>query len=127
LTDARLTKDNRGNQGHRLPNVPTHAGSLWLKFDALPERFETGFGVYIAGQREGDLANSFQLPGYARVDAFAAYHWKIESSRLTAQININNLFDKTYFYGGEPSFAFPRVNILPAEPITVLGSLRLEI
>lgn len=126
LTDVKITSDNSGNQGNRIPNVPTHAGSLWVRFDAIPTKFETGAGVYLAGQREGDIANSFQLPGYVRVDAFAAYHWKLKDSRLTAQLNVNNLFDKTYFFGGEPSFAFPRVNILPADPATVLGSLRLE-
>ena len=109
-----------------MPNVPTHAGSLWVRLDAIPEKFETGLGVYVAGQREGDVANSFQLPGYARVDAFAAYHWQLGDSRLTARVNINNMFDKTYYFGGEPSFSFPRVNIMPADPLTVLGSLRLE-
>lgn len=126
LTEAKLTKDNGGNQGHLMPNVPTHAGSLWVKFDAIPDRFETGVGAYVAGERQGDVANSFQMPGYVRVDAFAAYHWELGDSRLTARVNINNMFDKTYYFGGEPSFAFPRVNILPADPLTVLGSLRLE-
>lgn len=126
LTDAVITRDNSGNQGNRIPNVPTHAGSLWVRFDAIPAKFETGAGVYLAGQRQGDIANSFQLPGYVRVDAFLAYHWKLNDSRLTAQLNVNNIFDKTYYYGGEPSFSFPRVNIIPADPATVLGSLRLE-
>lgn len=126
LTEAKITKDNGGNQGNRLPNVPTHAGSLWVKFDAIPDRFEIGAGVYAAGQRQGDVLNSFQLPGYVRADAFAAYHWRVAGSRVTAQVNINNLFDKEYFYAGEPFFAFPRVDILPAEPLTVLGSIRVE-
>jgi iron complex outermembrane receptor protein len=125
-TDTRLTRDNGGNQGHRMPNVPEHSGSLWLKFEPIPQTFEFGAGTYIAGERQGDVANSFQLPGYARIDAFAAYHARLGRSRLTARVNVNNILDKTYYLGGEPSFSFPRVNIIPADPLTVLASLRLE-
>ncbi|MCI0356593.1 MAG: TonB-dependent receptor [Acidobacteria bacterium] len=111
------------NTGHRLPNAPLHAGSLWAKYAVIPERFELGAGVYLVGEREGNVENSFQTPGYGRVDAFAAYHWKIGPSRLTAQLNFNNVLDKEYFhstalFGGDGQH--------PGEPLTVIGSLRVE-
>ncbi|MGH8612834.1 MAG: TonB-dependent siderophore receptor [Gammaproteobacteria bacterium] len=62
-----------GNEGHRLPDVPRHSGSLWAKYAVIPERFDIGAGIFAAGQRQGDLQNTFQLPGYVRLDAYAAY------------------------------------------------------
>jgi len=50
-------------------------------------------GLFANGQREGDNENSFQLPGYARLDALIAYRRKIGPSRLIAQLNIRNLLD----------------------------------
>jgi len=77
--------------------------------------------VYAVGEREVDEDNTAQMPGYVRVDAMAAYRWKIRGSRLTAQVNISNLLDKKYFVTSRD-----RNFIRFGDPITVLGSLRLE-
>lgn len=103
LTDTRVTRDNDGNQGRRLPNVPRNATSLWAKFDAAPgERggWEAGAGVYLRSQRQGDVANSWQLPGYARVDAMARYRLPAGPTKVSAQLNVENLFDRTYLDRG---------------------------
>lgn len=99
LTASRIVVDNDGNQGHRLPNVPRHAASLWARYDAAPgarEGWEAGAGVYARSQREGDKANSWQLPGYARVDAMLRWHMPWQGHRLAAQLNVENLFDRSY-------------------------------
>ncbi len=133
--DAKITRDPQqddagnplpGNQGHKLPGAPRHSGSLWAKYALIPERLDVGAGVFAAGQRQGDFANTFQLPGYVRLDAYAAYHWKIGPTRLTAQVNINNLLDKEYFLSANEFNGNSRAAIFPGEPLTVLGSLRLE-
>ncbi len=119
-TDTEILEDISGRKGNRLNNVPRHAGSVWATYD-LTEQFSVGAGVYAVGEREVDQDNTAQMPGYVRVDAMAAYRWKIGGSRLTAQVNINNLLDKEYFVtGGNRNF------IRFGDPITVLGSLRLE-
>lgn len=121
-TDARITRSGDTDEGNRLPNVAEHMGSLWATYDITPN-FKIGTGVVALGQRQGDTAGSFQLPGYARVDATAAYSVKLVGSKLTAQVNINNLFDKDYFASSTES----RVGgALPGDPLTVIGSLRLE-
>ncbi|MGH8601385.1 MAG: TonB-dependent siderophore receptor, partial [Gammaproteobacteria bacterium] len=127
-TDTEITKDNGPNQGHRLQNVPLHSGRVWAKYEVLPEHFDIGAGVSLVSVREGDNENTFKLPGYVTADAYAAYHWKLGKSRLTAQVNINNFLDKTYYSHSEPlNFFFgPRLMIFPGEPLTVLGSIRLE-
>ena len=71
------------------------------------------------GERQADIENTFQVPGYARVDAFAAYHWKISPSRLSTEINIDNLLEKDYFFTTEPG-----ERRRAAISITVIGSLR---
>jgi iron complex outermembrane receptor protein len=128
-TDARITDDGAGpNQGNRLPNVPEHSGSTWLKYafsDETLRGLSLGVGAYLASQRQGDSGNSYQLPGYVRADTYAAYTLNVGPTRLTAQVNVNNIFDKRYFYAGQPYNASRAWN-MPADPLTVLGSLRLD-
>lgn len=128
-TGTRITRDDRGNADHRLPNVPEHSGSAWLKYDfSLPplQGLSLGTGVFLASQRQGDNENSFQLPGYVRWDAMAAYRFDVGKSRLTAQVNINNILDKEYVEYSDTFNGISRFNIFPAEPLTVLGAIRLE-
>lgn len=124
---AEITKDNNGNQGKILPGVPLHSGSLWVKYDtgSAVKGFSFGAGVFLRGQRQGDTRNTFQLPGYGRVDALLAYRFKGFGAKLsTAQLNVQNLFDKTYFdHGGSNG---SRLNSYYGEPRTIMGSLRLE-
>jgi iron complex outermembrane receptor protein len=131
FTDARITKDFSGLQGNRMNNVPEHSGSLWLKYDI--HHYEPlnglsfGAGLFAAGQRQGDNDNTFVLPGYARLDAFAAYSHQLGKSRLITQLNIRNLLDKTYYESTDPfQNAPPRVGIYPGAPLTAMGSIRLE-
>ena len=124
FTDARLTKgSDAGLAGSRVPGVSEHLASFWAKYD-ITHQFTVGTGVFMAGQREGDIGGSFQLPGYVRWDAMAAYKWEIGKSLLTAQVNVNNILDKEYYKTGLNTTS--RLNILPAEPLGVLGSLKLE-
>lgn len=88
----------------------------------VTDQFTVGAGVYVARHREGDAANSYQLPGYARLDMMAAYRWFIGPTRLTAQVNVNNVLDKEYFSHSTES----RFGAIPGQPLTVLGSLRFE-
>ncbi|WNB75753.1 TonB-dependent siderophore receptor [Methylomonas koyamae] len=128
-TDVRILKDSGqfGSAplaGNRLPNAPEHSASLWTSYD-LTDGFKIGTGAYIAGKRQANTANNWQLPGYVRWDAMAAYQWHIGKSRMTAQVNVNNILDKRY-YAYADEFGHPRFDAMPGEPITVLGSLKLE-
>lgn len=119
-TDTRVTKDNGALLGKRLPSVPEHQASLWGTYQ-FTERFKVGLGGVAVGQVQGDATNSYQLPGYVRMDAMAAYMQPIGKSKLTAQINVNNLLDKEYYSGsGGRNF------ILTGAPLSVMGSLKLE-
>lgn len=131
FTDARITGDGDAagnNQGHRLPNVAEHSASAWLKYAFQQQAlkgFNVGVGAYLAGQREGDNANSYQLPGYVRVDTFAGYAMNVGPTKLTTQLNVYNVFDKRYYVAGEPYYANRAWN-MPGAPLTLLGSVKLE-
>jgi len=128
-TDAIFTKDDEfplwgipSKQGNRLPNVPEHSGSLWLTFHP-DERFKIGAGMFAQGQRAGNNDNTYELPGFVRLDAMVSYNWKIGASKLTTQFNVNNLLDKDYYRGSRISDS---TGALPGEPISFIGSLRLD-
>ncbi len=133
-TDARITKDNTGLQGMRMSNVPEHAGSLWVKYDFRGHKalngFSVGLGTVAAGQREGNFAyygSPFQLSGYMRLDAFAAYKWNIKKTKVTAQFNLRNLLDKQYYASTDPDAnVAPALGVAPGTPLMAIGSLKVE-
>ena len=129
-TDADVIKDNAGLQGNQLPMAPKHAGSAWLRYDVKRIQqlngLSFGIGVFAVGKRDGDIQNTFKLPGYARLDAYAAYRMKLGQTRLTAQINARNILDERYSESAVGLNVAPRMSVLPGAPRTILGSLRLE-
>ena len=133
-TETKVIEDHAAGsptKGNRLANVPKHSGSMSVRYDLNGQGakgLSMGMGAFVAGKREVDLANTAQLPGYVRVDAFVAYSgWKLGSSRATAQLNVRNLLDTKYYESTDPdSNVAPRLGVYPGAPLTVIGSLRLE-
>ena len=109
--------------GNHLAATPTNTGNLWAKYDADGDfkGLSVAGGFTIAGSASGDNANSFQLPAYRIFNGMVAYSFPWEGTKVTAQLNVKNLFDTTYFVG-----AGTRTYILPGAPRTILGSLRVE-
>ena len=99
-TDAEVTKDP-ALQGKRLQNVAKHTGSLSAVYDVGSllggDDLRVGAGARYVGQREGDAKNSFNLPGYTVADLFASYDTIIEGQKVKFQLNVKNLFDRTYY------------------------------
>jgi len=121
-TEATITQGN--NQGNWLMGVAKNAGNLWTKYefsDGNLKGLSFGTGVYVRGQRQGDNENSFQLPGYARWDASLGYSFRQFGSKITTQLNVYNLLDKTYY--DRSSW---RLGINAGQPLTLLGSVRVE-
>lgn len=123
-TDTEILKDNSDNVGNRLPNVPRHGGSLWstYRFQEGPlSGFKFGTGMYARGQREGDAANTLQVPGYVIVNLMTGYEWKVGPSKVSAQFNVENLLDKEYFQNsvGPAASNF-------GSPLAYIGSVRVE-
>jgi iron complex outermembrane receptor protein len=124
--DTKITKDNRGLEGHRFGSVPRHAVSLWGKY-RFPSGWTFGLGGIAVSERQGDNENTFILPGFTRIDSMLAYSWKASGSRMTAQLTVRNLLNKHYYESTDPfSNAPPRVGIYPGELRSAMLSIKAE-
>ena len=81
--------------------------------------------MFAADVRQGDLANSFILPAYARFDAMAAYTFDMSGHKAVAQVNVKNFFNTRWYKTVNTIDGLPRAGILVGEPITVVGSLNV--
>jgi catecholate siderophore receptor len=82
-----------GGQDLRLFQVPEHMISLWTKYD-VTEQFAAGIGVTHQSSQFATNDNTVRIPAYTRVDAALYYD---VSEKLQVQLNVENLFDETYF------------------------------
>ena len=98
-TDAKVLEDP-DYAGKPLPNVPRHTGSLFLTYDIhnafAGNTLTIGGGGHGVSRRSATNGADYYLPGYFVADAFAAYKMKLQYP-LTLQVNVKNLFDKTYY------------------------------
>ncbi|MEE9653854.1 TonB-dependent siderophore receptor [Kluyvera ascorbata] len=98
-TDAKVI-DDPDYAGKPLPNVPRHTGSLFLTYDINnvydSNTLTLGGGGHALSRRSGTNGADYYLPGYAVADIFAAYKMKLQYP-VTLQVNVKNLFDKTYY------------------------------
>lgn len=78
-----------------------------------------GLGFIALSDRQGDLENTFTLPGYFRTDAALFY----ERDNWQAQLNIENLFDIEYF--ASTNFD-SRLGVNPGRPFTISGKIAVE-
>jgi len=125
--DTEITRDfddgdGNNNKGNHLPNAPRHQGSVWLRylFDRQLRGLSVGGGAFAAASRYGDTRNTYTDDGYVRWDAFAAYRFAVYDSAVTAQINVFNLTDETYYMMRD------RWTNMAEEPRTVVGSLAVD-
>lgn len=124
--DTRITKSNSGDQGSRLFAVPRNMGSLWSTYEFLQGDLQgLRFG---GGVRLQDGSAGFNTPrdtaGFATVDLLAAYSMKVGKSKVTAQLNVNNLLDKEYITSSFFTGANNRVTF--GTPRSFLGSIKVE-
>ncbi|NBB12062.1 TonB-dependent receptor [Pseudomonas sp. SLFW] len=100
FTDAWVVEDPT-LKGNRLQNVPRHSGSLSAVYDVGSliggDRLRVGAGAHYVGERAGNPDNDFNLPGYTVADAFATYETKLDGQNVRFQLNVKNLFDRTYY------------------------------
>lgn len=98
-TNAKVI-DDPDYAGKPLPNVPRHTGSLFLTYDFNnvydSNTLTIGGGGHALSRRSGTNGADYYLPGYAVADVYAAYKMKLQYP-VTLQVNVKNLFDKTYY------------------------------
>jgi catecholate siderophore receptor len=93
---------NSGAVGEQLPNTPQNAFSLWSTYKVMP-KLTVGGGAYYVDKVYGNADKSHNadgspkerfIPSYWRFDAMAGYEF---SKNFSAQLNVLNIFDKTYY------------------------------
>lgn len=106
-TDAEVTEDP-DYKGKKLQNVAKNTGSLSAVYDFGTliggDQLRVGAGARYVGERAGDAPNDFDLPGYTVADAFATYDTKVEGEKVKFQLNVKNLFDRTYYTSAASRF-----------------------
>lgn len=95
-------------QDLQLFQVPKHMASLWTKYD-FTDQFAAGLGVTHQSSQFATNDNTVRVPSFTRVDAALYY---TVNERFKIQLNVENLFDETYF----PS-VHNNDNITTGEPI----------
>lgn len=91
----------------RLAGLPDHTFSLWNRYDFTPA-WGAAVGLIYQSSRYTSTSNTVIMAPYTRSDA--ALYYKITDT-LTAQLNVDNIFDTNYF-----EFANSDTNITPAAP-----------
>ncbi|WP_145590813.1 TonB-dependent siderophore receptor [Yersinia aleksiciae] len=99
---ARVTEDPN-NKGNQMTNVARNSASLFLTQTLgstgwqSGDEMRIGAGARYVGRRAGDAANRFTLDDYTVADAFISYSLLVNHYRVKWQLNVKNLFDKTYY------------------------------
>lgn len=120
-TDAYVSKDNILAVGSRLINVPRVSGSVLAVFEdasATGSPYGIGGGLNYVGERTGDQAGSFKLPGYVIARALA--YWQF-TPKMKLSLDVNNLFNKRYY-----SSSYSTVWIMPGEERTATLALNVK-
>jgi len=119
-TDSRILKDDDPTLvGTRFRGVPYNNFNVWTRYDVIHTKSETlgaGLGMVLETGREGDLANTFELPGFTRWDA--GLFWR--QGMLHASLYFENIFDRKYYAGSVDQFT-----VFPGEPFTFRGTIGL--
>jgi len=107
-TDARITEDERLETGKQLEDVANHSGGFWTTYEIQTDILKGlgfGGGIWIVGDRPGDLENTFSLSSYLQMDAVMFYQTK----NWKAAISVQNLFNAD-------------VNYSDGTPLTIIGT-----
>lgn len=99
-TDIRYKKSSPEEQGKRAVYAPRNQASTWLSYDVKSgplDGLTVGSGVRYVNGLTSDRQNTHTLPSYTLVDLAVGYDLsKVGLKGLSAQVNVNNLTDKSY-------------------------------
>lgn len=120
--DAEVTKDNSLPEGSDLLGIARNSASLLSVYEFQHGELrgsDIGAVLNYVGERSGQTGSDFKLPAYSTVDLLAHYQ---ASRDLSLGLNLNNLFDRTYY-----ERAYNSVWVLPGEPRNLSFSLTLNL
>jgi iron complex outermembrane receptor protein len=130
--DVRVSKSNDTEGaavvGNRLQFVPRNIGSLWNTYEVQSgdlKGFKIGGGVRL---QDGvvNATNTYKSPGFALVGLLAGYSFEAGKSKITAQLNVDNLLDNTYITNVAPQPGSNFGYVTFSTPRTFMGSINIQ-
>jgi iron complex outermembrane recepter protein len=102
--DARIVEDQDENlNGERKENTPVNSANLWSRYDfsgtSLLRDLGIGVGLQYSGDKVPWFTRDFTVPGYTLMDL--AVYYNPAKTNMQLALNINNVFDKTYWIGAQ--------------------------
>lgn len=122
-------------QGLALPGIPSSFGSLWTTYEVQSGPLKRlKFGAGVVGQSGSQAYTTLydanyaplpnplieKIPAYAVVNLMAAYPFDVGKLKMTAQVNVNNVLDSTYYTAVSTDMA------TPGSPVNFMASLKAE-
>jgi catecholate siderophore receptor len=118
VQDAKIvSRTSAAQAGALVPLVPHSTLSVWNRYQFIPA-LGLGLGVVRQDDMFAAIDNTVTLPGFTRFDAAA---FITISERLHAQINIENLFNTTYY-----ATSHGNNNIMPGAPRSVRVGMSID-
>lgn len=130
--DVRVGKSNDSQGaavvGNRLQFVPRNLGSIWSTYEVqngVLKGFKIGGGVKL---QDGvvNATNTYKSPGFALVGLLAGYSFEAGKAKITAQLNVDNLLDKTYVTNVAPQPGANFGYVTFSTPRTFMGSINIQ-
>jgi catecholate siderophore receptor len=94
--DSEMTRSAHGAapSGSPLMNTPKHAFTFWTVYRVAPRVELGGGGRFVASQITQNVPPIKTVPGFWEFDAMASYAL---TTRIAAQLNVKNLFNRYYY------------------------------
>jgi iron complex outermembrane receptor protein len=102
--NARILEDNDVSlKGTRTQNTPVNSANLWTRYNfskgSKLKDIGIGLGMQYNGSRIPWFTRAFEVPAYTIFDL--AIYYTPGKSNMQLALNINNVFDKTYWLGAQ--------------------------
>ncbi|MCP9763244.1 TonB-dependent receptor [Lacihabitans soyangensis] len=102
--DAKIIADaNEALVGQRKENVAKHSGNVWTRYNfganSKLKDLGIGAGMNAQGSRIPWFSRAFEVPAFTTFDA--AIYYTPSKSNVQVALNMNNIFDKTYWIGAQ--------------------------
>lgn len=102
--DAKIIADaNETLVGQRKENVAKHSGNIWTRYNfganSKLKDLGIGAGMNAQGSRIPWFSRAFEVPAFTTFDA--AIYYTPSKSNVQMALNMNNIFDKTYWIGAQ--------------------------
>ena len=123
-TEATVTQDNVIPVGNELARVPRNSGRIAARYRVQhgpASGLAFGAGMTAFGARQDTLPNTVTVPGYAAVDAQAAYNFGHRYSIEGSAVNLAN----RHTYDSYEYFGFPVV--MPNQPLSAYVTLKIHL